>query len=253
MSIINSFDNNSKPLIDVGSFYGASRYYADVCIVTFSHHVKKMFLKKYKAKKVATSGTANGEIDIYLFKVQDKKLLFYMSPIGAAVAAAVMHEVHYVTGVTKFVVYGSCGVLDNEKCKGKLIVPIASYRDEGLSYHYMEPSDFIEIKNARKLAQLFDKKQYPYVLGKSWTTDALYMETANKVLARKNEGCISVEMESSGLQAICDFYGYELYTFFFGADLFEGECWSKSKLGGNIERDIQKATFDIALQIALYL
>lgn len=90
-----------------------------------------------------------------------------MSPIGAPAAAAVMHEVHYIGGASKFIIYGSSGILDSESCKGNLIVPTASYRDEGLSYHYMEASDYVDIKNADKLAQIFDKLKYPYVMGKT--------------------------------------------------------------------------------------
>ena len=162
-----------------------------------------------------------------------------------------MYEAHLVSGATKFIVYGSCGILDKEKCSGKLIVPTFSYRDEGLSYHYMEPSDYIEIKNYSKITDIFDKYNLPYVIGKSWTTDAIFMETRNKTNQRRSEGCICVEMESSGLQAICNYYGFELYTFFFPADLLENDSWDVASLGGKIEHDTQKATFKIALRIAL--
>lgn len=209
------------------------------------------FLKKYDSKIIGESSTANGPIEIYLFEVEKKKILFYMSPIGSSLAGTVMHEVSYISGATKFIVFGSCGVLDKEKCNGKLIVPTFSYRDEGLSYHYMEPSDYIKIKNSSKLAKIFEELHYPYVLGKSWTTDAIYMETVNKVSSRKKDGCISVEMESSGLQAICNYYGYELYTFFFGGDLLEGESLEKGKLGGDIEKDAQLEAFNIAIEILL--
>ncbi len=53
----------------------------------------------------------------------------------------------------------------------------------------------------------------PYVKGRVWTTDALYRETRNLVETRKSEGCIAVEMELAGMQAVCDFYNIELYDF----------------------------------------
>ena len=250
MSIIDSFDNKSKPLIDLGAFFEPKNF-GDTCIVTFSIHVKEMFLEKYQHEVVGTTKTANGNIDIYRFEVDGKKILFYMSPICAAAAGCTMHEVHYFTGASKFIVYGSCGILDNEKCAGKLIVPTAAYRDEGLSYHYMEPSDYVEIKNSDKVAEAFEKSGYPYVLGKTWTTDAIYMETADKANARREDGCLTVEMESSGLQAVCNFYGYELYTFFFGADLLTDDSWDKGNLGNEKEFDIQRETFKIAIDVAM--
>lgn len=102
-----------------------------------------------------------------------------------------------------------------------------------------------------KLIDYKDKYNMPYVVGKSWTTDAPFMETKNKTDKRRNEGCLSVEMESSGLQAICNYYGLELYTFFFPADLLDSDSWSKASLSGEKEHNIQKETFNIALKIAL--
>ena len=250
MSIIDSFDGKSGALIDLDQIIKEPRMIADICIVTFSKYVRDMVLEKYKNESVGYSSTANGHIDIYLLKIDDMDVLFYMSPIGAPAAAAVMHEVHYIAGASKFIIYGSCGILDSEKCKGRLIVPTASYRDEGLSYHYMEASDYVDIQNADKLAEIFDRLKYPYVKGKNWTTDAIYMETVDKTEARRKDGCISVDMEASGLQAMCNYYGYELYTFFFGADLLEGDSWDKASLGNEQEYDLQKKTFDVALSIA---
>lgn len=45
------------------------------------------------------------------------------------------------------------------------------------------------------------------------TTDAIYRETKAKFEARKSEGCIAVEMELAGVQAVCDYYGWNLYDF----------------------------------------
>jgi uridine phosphorylase len=48
-------------------------------------------------------------------------------------------------------------------------------------------------------------------------------ETVNLVNKRKSEGCIAVEMEVAGVQAVCDFYGFELYDFLAAGDvLVEG-------------------------------
>ncbi len=250
MSIINSFDNKSKPLIDLNAFFEPKNI-ADICIITFSIKVKEMILGKYHCEIVGSTSTANGEINIYLLEFDGKRILFYMSPIGAAVAASTMHEVHYITGASKFVVYGSCGILDNEKCMGKLIVPTEAYRDEGLSYHYMEPSDYVKIRNSNKIASILDEHNYPYVCGKTWTTDGIYMETVNKANARREDGCLTVEMEAAGLQALCDFHGYELFIFFFGADLLIEDSWEKGSLGNEKEYEIQKKTFEVARTIAL--
>lgn len=77
------------------------------------------------------------------------------------------------------------------------------------------------------------------------------METEIKSELRRREGCISVEMESSGLQSICDYYELELYTFFFPADVLENSFWLRENLGGEVENNIQIEMFNIALKIAI--
>ena len=91
--------------------------------------------------------------------------------------------------------FGSCGSLDSEKTTGKFIIPTESYRGEGCSYYYAEPSDYININNCNKLASIFNTLSVPYVCGKVWTTDSVIRETRGLVSKRKNEGCIAVEME----------------------------------------------------------
>lgn len=48
---------------------------------------------------------------------------------------------------------------------------------------------------------------------------------------RKSEGCIAVEMECAGVQAVCDFRGLELYNFLFSGDLLDAPEWE----GGFLE------------------
>jgi uridine phosphorylase len=59
--------------------------------------------------------------------------------MGAAGAVALMEET-IAMGGRKFVVFGSCGTMDNSIEAGSFIVPTAAYRDEGTSYHYMDPA-----------------------------------------------------------------------------------------------------------------
>ena len=40
-------------------------------------------------------------------------------------------------GAKKFVLFGSCGVLDDNKVDGNIIIPVSAVRDEGTSYHSM--------------------------------------------------------------------------------------------------------------------
>lgn len=248
MSIEQSFDNKSEPLITPEIVYGAHEKIADICIATFSRAVHDKVIKNYKVSKVAHSGIANGLIPIY--KLEDFNALFYMSPVGSSIAGCIIDEVRCLTGASKFIFFGSCGILDEEKCLEKIIVPTSAYRDEGFSYHFAPAQDYIDIKKSSELASIFDKLKIDYVVGKTWTTDAIYRETINNRDARKNEGCVCVEMECSGLQAVCDFRKIDFYPFFFGGDLLNDSTWNRATLGSDIENENQIACFELALKVA---
>lgn len=246
MGILESYDNSSRPIITPSHFLKAGKL-GEKCIVTFSHSVYEKVLKEYRTEKVAESGTANGKIDV--LRIMDYDVLFYMSPIGSAVAATILQEVQYLTGATSFVVFGSCGVLDKQY-SDKVIIPIAAYREEGLSYHYAEPSDFIEIQGCVQVKAILDKNKIEYVMGKTWTTDAIYMETERKVQRRRDDGCVCVEMETAGLQAICNYLGVDLYIFFFAGDIL-GKKWENGNLGGFKEKNKQISSFELALKVTV--
>jgi uridine phosphorylase len=72
-------------------------------------------------------------------------------------------------------------------------------------------------------------------------------ETTDLVSRRRKEGCIAVEMEVAGVQAVCDFYGFELYDFLSAGDvLAEGNYQTEALADANHNPD----KLQIALQIA---
>ena len=143
--------------------------------------------------------------------------------------------------------FGSCGSLDNGVTNGKFIIPSQAYRGEGMSYYFAEPQDYINIKNADSLAHIFTELNIPFVKGKVWTTDCPLRETVNLVNKRKEEGCIAVEMELAGVQAVCDFYGFELYDFLSAGDVLAEGNYQVEKLS-DANHNLDK--FQIALQIS---
>ena len=249
--MINDTFDTSKPLFGPKDSYDSVgikpiEKITNNCIVTYSVQVKDEILKKYSNKKIAFSATANGLIDVYY--LEEINSLFYMSPVCAPTAVATLEEISYITGATNYIFFGSCGILDN-KAKDKVIIHIKAYRDEGTSYHYAKPSDFIDIKNYKVVEDICKKYNIEYILGNTWTTDSIYRETVDNIEKRKNNGCICVEMETSALEAMCDFKGLNLYTFFLSGDILVDE-WNRSDLGTEKEHKKQLSSFDVAVLIA---
>ena len=75
-------------------------------------------------------------------------------------------------------------------------------------------------------------------------------ETVGLVKKRREEGCIAVEMELAGVQALCDFYGLELYDFLEAGDVLESSGYDVEGLH-DANHDLGKLY--IALKTALLL
>ena len=150
----------------------------------------------------------------------------------------------------KAVIYGSCGTLDRPIPENALIVPTHAYRDEGVSYHYREPSDYIAMPGSERVCRLLDEWQIPHVKGRTWTTDGFYRETEEEIRLRKAEGCIAVEMELSACQAIADYAGIDLYAFLYRADNVDSEQWEKGQRDSQLAKDARLKTFRVAFELA---
>lgn len=244
--ITDSFHEDRESVFSPGAFLGEKRFICDTAIATFSYEIFDAVLQKYPHTKAAQIGSANGHRPVYLIDINGKKVIFYMSSIGACLAGNDIIEVQWQTGIKRLITFGSCGALDSQKTQGRYIIPSQAYRDEGMSYHYAYPSDYMDIKNSSVLTGIFEKLQLPYVTGRIWTTDAPYRETKTALEKRKAEGCIAVEMEIAGIQAVCDFYNIELYTFIVSGDILDGE---KYRPDGLNEANHCLDNFFIALKI----
>ena len=246
--IIDCYDIETDPIITLKDFYGQPKHIVDLCLIIFSKEIHTHLLNTYECEEIATLSACNGNTPIYKINYKGIDIAFYLTGIGSAVASSECYEVSWITGAKKFIMFGSCGSLDREKTEGKFIIPTESYRGEGCSYYYLEPSDYINIKNSQKLSAIFKELGVPHVRGKVWTTDSIVRETAGLVSKRKAEGCIAVEMELAGVQAVCDFYNLELYDFLEAGDVL-GESGYEVEGLHNANHNLGKLY--IALEIAL--
>ena len=155
-------------------------------------------------------------------------------------------------GSRRLILLGNCGVLDKNIEDCGIIIPTAALRDEGTSYHYAEPADIIKVnkKYREEFKKVLDESGYPYVEGITWTTDACYRETRDKVNRRRERGAICVEMECAGMQAVCDFRGTEFFQFFYAGDNLDHSSWEPRSLGGNVRLDDKTKIMFLALELA---
>ena len=105
-----------------------------------------------------------------------------------------------------------CGLLINVASAGQIIDvgPPPYYilieralRDEGTSYHYLPPSNYVAAEPVllALAADALAQAGHQVYVGDSWTTDAPFRETAESIASRRREGILAVEMEAASLYA----------------------------------------------------
>ena len=196
------------------------------CIICFFREVLDKVISEHNARVLVENLWEDGPHPIYEINFNGQRLAFYHPGIGAPLSAGLLEEV-IAFGCKKFIACGGAGVLDKEIGVGHLIVVTAAIRDEGVSYQYLPPSRELAANPAgvNALARTLDEQGIPYRLGKTWTTDAPYRETLDRINTRKKEGCLSVEMECAGMMAVAQFRQVIFGQLLYGGDDVSGSQW----------------------------
>ena len=92
-------------------------------------------------------------------------------------------------------------------------------------------------------------RHVPYVLGKTWTTDAIFRETPAKVQLRRSEGCLTVEMEAAAFFAVAQFRGVIFAQMLYGGDDVSGAEWDAR--GWNKRISVRERLFWLAAEACL--
>ena len=91
----------------------------------------------------------------------------------------------------------------------------------------------------------------PFITGRTWTTDAFYRETPGKIAARRQEGCVTVEMEAAALAAVAAFRGVPLAQILYGGDDLSGETWDRRSW--QTQADVRDNVLELAATAAVRL
>lgn len=243
--------DNQKAVINPSDFVKKIDGMPEIAIACYSHVLFDKIIEKYQGEVIGELDYTDTVKKIYRIEYKENKYAIFMMSVGAPAAATCIEDIHAM-GCNKFIVFGNCGVLDKNIEDLAIIIPTNAIRDEGLSSHYLEYNKTIKLneKYGSLLKDILNQKNYSFIEGTTWTTDAFYRETKDKVADMKSLGAICVEMEAAALQAVCDFRNIDLITFFYAADNLDSDYWNKRSLLGKEKIDDKILVMDLALELA---
>jgi uridine phosphorylase len=222
------------------------------CVITFFREVIDKVIAEYDAKVVVENKWEDGAHCIYEIYYHGQRLAFFHPGVGAPISAGLLEEA-IAFGCNKFIACGGCGVLEKDMAVGHLVVVSGAIRDEGVSYHYLPPAREVTAnpEAVHVLVETLDERGVPYRIGKTWTTDAPYRETASKIARRREEGCLTVEMESAALIAVAQFRNAVFGQVLYGGDDLSGLEWDSRQWTSR--KDIREGLFWLCADACLRL
>jgi uridine phosphorylase len=193
------------------------------------------------ARKFVEVPTENGPYPV--FELDD--VLVMNPPIGASMTAAAL-EMLIAIGIDRVIACGGAGNLEIDHAVGHVVVPTGAVRDEGTSYHYLPPSRTVAAAPAAvdAIRAELDARRVPYAVGLTWTTDAIFRETRERVATRRAEGCLTVEMEAAGLFAVAEFRGITAGQILYAGDDLTADEWDHRDWSRQV--GVRERLFDVA-------
>ena len=225
---------------------------AEHCVLCFFQEVIAELVREgARARHLHTGQSEVGDYPVYELDYGGRRLAVMHPGVGAPAAVA-RFERAIALGCRKFIVCGGAGVLDGSIKVGDIVVPSSAIRDEGASYHYLRPAREVA-PTPRALSAIeavLSENHHEYVRGKTWTTDAVYRETRQRVNRRKREGCVVVDMEAAAFFAVARFRHVECAQILYGGDSLAGRRWDPR--GWN-RHAMRERLFHLAAQACLRL
>lgn len=129
-------------------------------------------------------------------------------PIGAP-AAILFLELAIARGVRTILVCGIAGSLQPDLPIGSLVVVGGAEREDGTSHHYLPAGEVVVPDSGlvKKLAAASRDSGPEAVVGRSWTIDAVFRETAGAIARHQKKGVAVVDMEAAAIFALAKVRG----------------------------------------------
>jgi uridine phosphorylase len=225
-------------------------------VLCFFPEVIQTLIDEGRLHQIGAIRSEIGRHPLYVLRVETspgvREVLVAHPGIGAPLAAGILEEI-IALGVRRLIACGGCGVLRPDIAAGHPVVLTGAVRDEGTSYHYLPPGReaLAHPQAVTALEAACRGLGLEYRLGKSWTTDAIYRETAERRSRRVEEGCDVVEMEAAAFFAVAQFREVIFGQVVYGGDLVVPEGWDDRRWN---ERDEdRRLMFNLAVDACLRL
>lgn len=190
--------------------------------------------------------------DVFVVEHRGEDVVLFNPGVGAPLAVSAL-ELVIASGITHVIGCGGAGIVVPGFDPGHVMVPTGAVRDEGTSYHYAAAGvDALPHPDAvTAIDAVLTERGVPHDRGLTWTTDAFFRETPARVERRRQQGCLTVEMEASAMFTVAAFRGVVYGQLLYAGDDVSAEAWDHRDWNRQITA--REHLLDLALDAVLRL
>jgi uridine phosphorylase len=173
----------------------------DICILDPDGDIVRALSKARRTRR--SPGWACYHTELYEFEHAGEGFGIIGCAVGASFAVLVAEQL-FASGCLFVVSMTSAGRIVQQASPPPYFIMIdRALRDEGTSYHYLPPAEFVaaEERLVEVTMKALTSSAQPIYCGASWTTDAPFRETAAAIARCRARNILAVEMEAAGLYA----------------------------------------------------
>ncbi len=247
------FDPDERNIVQAGHFVPKANL-PECCVMPIYRSLVEKLTSDHVLHPVPGPDLSNWPVTINTLTFQDQPVVVVYPRIGAPLAVSIL-EMMIEMGCRKFVALGGAGVLRSDIPRGSIVIPDSALRDEGTSYHYQPASRYIETdpEIVKKLEAVLQRHQMKYLVGRTWTTDAIFRETKKKIRGRIAENCLTVEMECASFLAAARFRKVKFGQYLEASDDVCGEEWDRRELSIDEKMAIREKLFWLSVEAVVSL
>jgi uridine phosphorylase len=164
---------------------------------------------------------------LYTGKREGNAPIALAGPLLGAPQSVMVLEKLIALGTERIWVLGWCGSLQPSIKIGSLVIPTTALCEEGTSAHYqvIEENRQTSPLLTERIENALVRARMPFSKGPVWTTDAIYRETEEKIIAYGKRGFLGVEMEMSALISVAAYRSVKLVGLLIVSDELASLRW----------------------------
>jgi uridine phosphorylase len=172
----------------------------DICILDPDGDIVRALHKAGRTRR--STGWACYHTDLFEFEHGCDGFGIIGCAVGAPFAVLVAEQL-FASGGRFLVSMTSAGQIVEQAAPPYFVLIDRALRDEGTSYHYLPPAEFVAADQRLVEATAGELTASGQIVprGASWTTDAPFRETAAAIENCRARNILAVEMEAAGLYA----------------------------------------------------